>query len=249
MASRYPPGGFVRRRVPPSGVREQPDLFGDPSSSAIGVTELVARMNGALRGALPDVWVKAEVTEWRVWSSGHAYFSLKDERACVSAMMWSADLARVGFRPDSGLSVLARGRPDVYAPKGKLSFVVTELVPAGAGALQIAFEQLRARLAAEGLFAPERKRPLPSLPRCIGVVTSRHGAAVRDVLKVLGRRFPNAHVTIYPVAVQGRSAPEEIANALAAFSRVTLADVVILARGGGSKEDLAAYNDERVVRA
>lgn len=249
MPAPPPPGGFLKRRVPPARVGEQPGLFGSPESQALGVSELVARMNGALRGALPDVWVKGEVAEWKVWSSGHAYFSLKDERACVAAMMWSADLERVPFRPDSGLLVLARGRPDVYAPKGKLSFVVSELVPAGAGALQLAFEQLKARLAAEGLFEVARKRPLPLLPRCIGVVTSRHGAAVRDVLKVLGRRFPNARVTIYPVAVQGAAAPAEIARALGAFSRVTLADVVILARGGGSKEDLSAFNDERVVRA
>jgi exodeoxyribonuclease VII large subunit len=147
------------------------------------------------------------------------------------------------------MELLAFGRPNFYPPSGKLSFVVSQLEPAGVGALQVAFEQLKARLQAEGLFAAERKRPLPLLPARIGVVTSRHGAAVRDVLKVLSLRFPDAHVTIYPVAVQGAGAPAEIARAVASFSARLAADVVIVARGGGSKDDLAAFNDEVVVRA
>jgi exodeoxyribonuclease VII large subunit len=147
------------------------------------------------------------------------------------------------------MEVLVRGRPDVYLRSGKLSFVVAEIQPVGAGALQLAFEQLKARLAAEGLFDPARKRKLPLLPRRIGVVTSRHGAAIRDVLKVLSVRFPNAHVTVWPVAVQGAAAPEEIARAVESFSRLEAVDVVIVARGGGSRDDLSAFNDERVVRA
>jgi exodeoxyribonuclease VII large subunit len=163
--------------------------------------------------------------------------------------MWASDVARIPFRPEEGMEVLARGRPDVYPRSGKLSFVVAEIQPVGAGALQLAFEQLKARLAAEGLFDPARKRRLPLLPRRIGVVTSRHGAAVRDVLKVLSARFPNAHVTVWPVAVQGISAPDEIAKAVEGFSRLGAADVVIVARGGGSRDDLSAFNDEKVVRA
>jgi exodeoxyribonuclease VII large subunit len=163
--------------------------------------------------------------------------------------MWASDVARVPFRPDEGMEVLARGRPDVYPRSGRLSFVVAEIQPVGAGALQLAFEQLKARLAAEGLFDPGRKKKLPLLPRRIGVVTSRHGAAVRDVLKVLSARFPNAHVTVWPVAVQGASAPAEIARAVGGFSRLGAADVVIVARGGGSRDDLSAFNDEAVVRA
>lgn len=215
----------------------------------MSVSAFVERLNAALKATFPDTWVKGEVGEWRVWASGHAYFTLKDARATLQGMMWSAEVRRLPFRVEAGMEVLALGRPDVYAPNGRLSFVVSELQPAGLGALQLAFEQLKRRLAEEGLFDPARKRSLPLLPRRIGVVTSRHGAALRDVLKVLAHRFPEAHVVVYPVAVQGERAPQEIARALAAFSRAQAADVVLVARGGGSKEDLAAFNDERVVRA
>ena len=158
--------------------------FGDasPERSAIPVSVFVAKLNGVLRASLPDTWVKGELGEWKVWSSGHAYFTLKDASAALPAVMWASDVARVPFRPEEGMEVLARGRPDVYPRSGKLSFVVAEIQPVGAGALQLAFEQLKARLAAEGLFAAERKKRLPLLPRRIGVVTSRHGAAVRDAV-------------------------------------------------------------------
>lgn len=224
--------------------------FGDePGSGAVSVSLFIAQMNGALKAAFPSSWVKGEVGEWKVWPSGHAYFTLKDQAACLPAMMWAEDVARLPFRVEPGLSVLARGKPDVYAPKGRLSFVVLELQPVGAGALLLAFEQLKKRLASEGLFDASKKRALPTLPRRIGLVTSRRSAVVRDILKVLSRRFPNANVTIYPVAVQGPTAAAEIARAVRAFSRVSGADVLIVARGGGSAEDLSAFNDERVVRA
>ena len=242
-----------RYRVPrrPLGRSTEPTLPFDssPERSAIPVSLFVAKLNGVLRASLPDTWVKGEVGEWKVWSSGHAYFTLKDASAALPAVMWASDVARIPFRPEEGMEVLARGRPDVYPRSGKLSFVVAEIQPVGAGALQLAFEQLKARLAAEGLFDPARKKRLPLLPRRIGVVTSRHGAAVRDVLKVLSARFPNAHVTIWPVAVQGAAAPAEVAAAVAGFSRLGAADVVIVARGGGSRDDLSAFNDEKVVRA
>jgi len=227
MSFRYRP---TRR---PFGQPAAPTLpFGDgsPEASAIPVSLFVAKMNGVLRASLPDTWVKGEIGEWKVWSSGHAYFTLKDATAALPAVMWASDVARVPFRPEEGTEVLARGRPDVYPRSGKLSFVVAEIQPVGAGALRLALEQLKARLAAEGLFDPSRKKKLPLLPRRIGVVTSRHGAAVRDVLKVLEARFPNAHVTVWPVAVQGASAPDEIARAVAGFSRLGAADVVIVAR-------------------
>src|SRR5665647_1854462 len=164
--------------------------------------------------------------------------------------MWRSTVVRLPFEAEEGLLVLARGYPDIYEPSGKLSLVVGDLQPSGIGAMQLAFEQLKARLQAEGLFDVAKKRPLPLLPRRIGVVTSRHGAALHDILKVLGARFPDAHVTIYPASVQGAAAPGEIVRALAAFTRVKdSADVVILARGGGSSDDLAAFNDEAVVRA
>jgi len=241
---------FVARRAPRLAEAELPFGSGGPEGHAVTVSEFVARLNGALRSGFPDTWVKGEVSEWRVWSSGHAYFTLKDASASIAAVMWADSLSRLPFRVEVGMELLARGRPDVWPKTGKLSFVAAELQPVGVGALQLAFEQLKARLAAEGLFDPSRKRKLPLLPRRIGIVTSVGGAAVHDVLRVLSLRFPNAHVTIYPVRVQGEGAPAEIAAAIAAFSRVPgSADVLILARGGGSKEDLAAFNDERVVRA
>ncbi|MGZ5425823.1 MAG: exodeoxyribonuclease VII large subunit, partial [Thermoanaerobaculia bacterium] len=179
-------------------------------------------------------------------------FSLKDESggATLRVKVFASDYRRIPFTLEEGLLVLAHGTPDVYPERGELSLRIVEIQPSGIGALQLAFEQLKARLAAEGLFDPAKKRPLPLLPRRIGVVTSRHGAALRDILKVLDARFPNAHVTLYPASVQGAAAPGEIVRALRAFSRVAAsADVLIVARGGGSKEDLAAFNDEAVVRA
>jgi exodeoxyribonuclease VII large subunit len=251
MEYRFPARGFTRRRVSPGGPSDGllPFEGEGAAPAALTVSAFVARINGALRGSFPDAWVRGEVGEWKVWSSGHAYFTLKDDGACLNAMMWADEVARLPFRVESGMELLARGRPDVYARSGKLSFVVSELQPVGLGALQLAFEQLKTRLAAEGIFDLSRKRALPLLPRRIGVVTSRHGAAVRDILKVLSSRFPNAHVTIYPVAVQGAGAAAEVAHAVEAFSRTRSVDVVIVARGGGSKEDLQAFNDERVVRA
>jgi len=216
----------------------------------MSVSQLILRLNGVLKGGIPDAWVKGEIANLQRAGSGHLYFSLKDERAAVACVMWRSTAVRLPFEAEEGLLVLARGYPDVYAPSGRLSLVVGELLPSGIGALQLAFEQLKARLQAEGLFDVAKKRSLPLLPRRIGVVTSRHGAALHDILKVLGARFPDAHVTIYPASVQGAAAPGEIVRALAAFSRIVdSADVVILARGGGSSDDLAAFNNEAVVRA
>ncbi len=242
---------YTARRVPSRlAERELPFGAGGPESAALTVSEFVAQLDQTLRGRFPDAWVKGELSEWSIRGAGHAYFSLKDEHAKLECVMWASAWKRLAFRPEVGTTFLVRGYPNVYAPYGKLSFVVSELVPHGEGALQIAFEQLRARLAAEGLFDLSKKRRLPVLPRRIGVVTSKHGAALRDILRVLSLRFPNAHVTIYPARVQGEGAPEEIAGAVSGFSRVPgSADVLIVARGGGSKEDLAAFNDERVVRA
>lgn len=252
MSSRFPGRAYPLRSGAPRRVAETQLSLGDagPDATAMTVSQLVERMNGILKGGIPDVWVKGEIADIKRPGSGHLYFSLKDERALMPCVMWRSTAVRLPFEAEEGLLVLARGYPDVYAPYGKLSLVVSELQPSGIGALQLAFEQLKARLAAEGLFDAAKKRPLPLLPRRIGVVTSRHGAALRDILKVLDARFPNAHVTLYPASVQGAAAPGEIVRALGAFSRVAgSADVVIVARGGGSKEDLAAFNDESVVRA
>jgi exodeoxyribonuclease VII large subunit len=229
--------------------------FGDTGQDAraMTVSEVIAQINGFLRAGLTNVWVRGEVSGFRgPAASGHCFFSLKDESggATLRVKVFASDFRRIPFTLEEGLLVLARGTPDVYPERGELSLRIVEIQPSGIGALQLAFEQLKARLQAEGLFDVAKKRPLPLLPRRIGVVTSRHGAALHDILKVLGARFPDAHVTIYPASVQGPAAPGEIVRALSAFSRVTdSADVVILARGGGSSEDLAAFNDEAVVRA
>jgi exodeoxyribonuclease VII large subunit len=230
--------------------------FGEMGSEAhaMSVSQLVSRMNGLLQASFPTVWVRGELSGdmGPKGAGGHRYFSLKDEEAdaIVKVKLFASDFRRIPFTLEEGLLVLARGCPEIYVPRGELSLKIFELVPVGAGGIALAFAQLKARLQAEGLFDPAKKRPLPLLPRRIGVVTSRHGAALHDILKVLGARFPVAHVTIYPASVQGAAAPGEIVRALTAFSRLAeSADVVILARGGGSSEDLAAFNDETVVRA
>ena len=254
MSSRFPGRGYSLRRVTHRVAETQMSL-GDagPNAMTMTVSEVIAQINGMLRQGLPSVWVRGEVSGFRgPAASGHCFFSLKDEsgNATLRVKVFASDYRRIPFTLEEGLLVLARGTPDVYPERGELSLRIVEIQPSGIGALQLAFEQLRARLAAEGLFDPATKRPLPLLPRRIGVVTSRHGAALRDILKVLDARFPNAHVTLYPASVQGAAAPGEIVRALRAFSRVPgAADVVIVARGGGSKEDLAAFNDEAVVRA
>lgn len=255
MSSRFPERGYTARRVTLRRVTETQLSFGDagPDASAMTVSQVIAEINGMLRTNLPGVWVRGEVSGFRgPAASGHCFFSLKDESgsATLRVKVFASDYRRIPFTLEEGLLVLVRGTPDVYPERGELSLRIVEIQPSGIGALQLAFEQLKARLAAEGLFDAAKKRLLPLLPRRIGVVTSRHGAALRDILKVLGARFPNAHVTLYPASVQGPAAAGEIVRALGAFSRVSgSADVLIVARGGGSKEDLAAFNDESVVRA
>jgi exodeoxyribonuclease VII large subunit len=256
MSSRFPGRVYPLRGGAPRRVAETQLSLGDAGldATAMTVSQLLGRMNGLLQGNIPMVWVRGELSGdlGPKGAGGHRYFSLKDEEAdaTLKVKLFASDFRRIPFTLEEGLLVLARGCPEIYTPRGELSLKIIELIPVGAGALQLAFEQLKARLAAEGLFDLAKKRPLPLLPRRIGVVTSRHGAALRDILKVLGARFPNAHVTLYPASVQGVAAPGEIVRAVQAFSRVSgSADVVIVARGGGSKEDLAAFNDESVVRA
>jgi exodeoxyribonuclease VII large subunit len=255
MSSRFPGRVYPLKGGAPRRIAETQLSFGDagPDATAMTVAQVIAEINGLLRTGLPNVWVRGEVSGFRgPAASGHCFFSLKDESggATLRVKVFASDYRRIPFTLEEGLLVLVRGTPDVYTERGDLSLRIIEIQPSGVGALQLAFEQLKARLAAEGLFDAAKKRPLPLLPRRIGVVTSRHGAALRDILKVLDARFPNAYVTLYPASVQGAAAPGEIVRALGAFSRFAgAADVVIVARGGGSKEDLAAFNDESVVRA
>ncbi|MBI4886993.1 MAG: exodeoxyribonuclease VII large subunit [Acidobacteria bacterium] len=213
------------------------------------VTELTARVRKLIEEQFGDVWVEGELSNCRVWNTGHMYFTLKDAGAQVRGVMFRSALRALRFAPQDGLRVVARGRLSVYDPKGEYQIVCEHLEPEGLGALQLAFDQLKQRLAAEGLFDARRKRPLPVLPRKIGVVTSLDGAAVRDIIKVLRRRYPNAHIVIRPTRVQGDGAALDIARAMSAVGRIDGIDVVIVGRGGGSIEDLWAFNEEVVARA
>ena len=221
----------------------------DRVRTVLSVTELTMRIRDLLESHFFEVWVEGEISNARVWNTGHLYFTLKDAHSQVRALMYRSTLRYLRFKPEDGLRVVARGRIGVYEPKGEYQFVCEHMEPQGLGARQLAFEQLKKRLEAEGLFDRSRKRVLPSLPRKIGIVTSTDGAAVRDILKVLGRRYPNAHVVIKPSRVQGEGAGLEIARGIRAISGVAGVDVVIVARGGGSIEDLWTFNEEVVARA
>jgi exodeoxyribonuclease VII large subunit len=213
------------------------------------VAELTARVRAVLEREFPAFWVEGEISNLRTVASGHTYFTLKDETAQIRAVLFRSRVRRVRFEPQDGLHVLAFGSLEVYDQRGEYQLVVELLEPRGVGALQVAFEQLRARLQAEGLFEPGRKRPLPRFPRKIGIVTSPSGAAIRDMLRVIGRRFPDLHIVIRPVRVQGEGAAGEIAQGLADLNALGDVDVIIVGRGGGSLEDLWAFNEEAVARA
>ena len=213
------------------------------------VSELTVRLKATLEEAFPGVWVEGEISNLRTPGSGHAYFTLKDEGAQLSAVLFRGRGRRVRFDLEDGMQVLAFGGLDVYAARGQYQLVVEMMEPKGLGALQLAFEQLKRKLEAEGLFDEGRKRPLPAFPRVIGVVTSPTGAAIRDILNIIGRRFGDLRILIAPVRVQGDEAPGEIVKALANLQEVPDLDVIIVGRGGGSIEDLWAFNDEGVARA
>jgi exodeoxyribonuclease VII large subunit len=220
-----------------------------PQRRIQSVSELTAAIRGTLESGFGDVWVEGEISNCRVWNTGHAYFTLKDDTAQLRVVMFRSAVRYLRFALEDGLHVIARGRLGVYEPKGEYQLQCEHVQPRGLGALQLAFEQLKKKLQAEGLFAAARKRPLPALPRKIGIVTSLDGAALRDIIKVLRRRHPNAHLVIRPARVQGETAATEIARGLKAITRVAGVDVVILTRGGGSTEDLWAFNEEVVARA
>jgi exodeoxyribonuclease VII large subunit len=213
------------------------------------VTELTQQVKGLFEKNFAGIWVQGEISNFRPASSGHLYFTLKDSGAQLRAVCFRNQARYLRFKPQDGISVIARGHLSVYEARGEYQLYVEMLEPEGLGALQLAFEQLKAKLAAEGLFDPARKKPLPLLPRTVGVVTSPTGAVIRDILRVLKRRFRNMNVLIYPVRVQGEGAGKEIAEGVAYLNRHTLAEVAIVARGGGSLEDLWAFNEEVVARA
>jgi exodeoxyribonuclease VII large subunit len=213
------------------------------------VAELTARISNVLATQFSNLWVEGEVSNYHAAQSGHLYFTLKDDKAQVKCVCFRTQAMRLKFRPEDGLKLIVRGSISVYEPRGEYQIYVEHIEPSGVGALQLAFEQLKKRLEAEGLFDEARKKPLPMMPRRIGVVTSPKGAAVRDIIRILRRRFPNLHLIVYPVRVQGDGAAEDIVAALKYFNRKQLVDVILLARGGGSIEDLWAFNEEAVARA
>jgi exodeoxyribonuclease VII large subunit len=231
------PAGSDRSPAPP---RER-DVY--------SVSRLNKEVRLLLESGLPMLWLEGELSNFAAPASGHWYFSLKDSAAQVRCAMWRQRNTQVRFRPKDGMAVLVRARVGLYEPRGEYQLLVEHMEEAGEGALKREFEKLKAKLAAEGLFATERKRPLPAVPRRIGVVTSPTGAAIHDILRVLRARFPAAGVLLYPTAVQGAAAVPEIVRAIEAASRRNECDVLIVARGGGSLEDLWCFNDERVARA
>ncbi len=220
-----------------------------PERDVYTVSRLNKEVRLLLESGMPLLWLEAELSNFAAPASGHWYFSLKDSQAQVRCAMWRQRNSQVRFRPKDGMAVLVRARVGLYEPRGEYQLIVEHLEEAGEGALKREFEKLKAKLAAEGLFAIERKRPLPAVPRRIGVVTSRTGAAIHDILRVLRARFPVAAVLLYPTAVQGAAAVPEIVRAIETASRRNECDVLIIARGGGSLEDLWCFNDERVARA
>ncbi len=234
---------------PPSLPFGEPAHTPAPAREVVSVSELTNRIRAVLESTHGEVWVEGEIANCRLWKTGHLYFTLRDEHAQLKAVMFRSAVRALRFTPEDGLRVIARGRVTVYEPKGEYQIVCEQLQPQGVGALQVAFDQLKRTLKADGLFEASRKRPLPLLPRQIGVVTSLNGAALRDILKVLARRHPTAHVVICPVRVQGDGAADQIARGIDQLSRQEEVDVIIVGRGGGSLEDLWAFNEEPVARA
>ena len=224
-------------------------MFQAPARKVYAVRELVTAVRTQVERSFTDVYLEGEISNYRPAESGHLYFTLKDASAQLRAVMWRTQARLLRFRPENGLQVIARGRVTIYDERGDLQFQVEYLEPKGAGALQIAFEQLKAKLAGEGLFEGARKKAIPVLPLRIGVVTSPQGAAVQDMLNVLRRRHESVNVLIYPAQVQGEGAAWEVSAGVRYFNRHKQVDVIVVTRGGGSVEDLFAFNDEGLARA
>ena len=230
---------------------EQLSLFGPSPQNPYTISQITRHIKELFDTdfQLQDVWLEGEVSNFSRSAAGHAYFTLKDAAASIHCVLWRSIAARQPNLPRDGDTIIAHGHITVYEAQGRYQFYVDSWQQAGVGLLYLEFEALKARLAEEGLFAPERKRPLPPFPRCVGVVTSPTGAALRDILHVLGRRFPLTRVLLAPTLVQGAEAPPQIVAALRALQSQPEVDVIIVARGGGSLEELWAFNDERVARA
>src|SRR5215467_7919944 len=222
--------------------------FKAPERRVWVVRDLVAAVRTNIEREYSDIWVEGEISNFRAHDSGHLYFTLKDDTSQIRAVMFRSQARLLRFRPGDGMQVILRGRVTIYEGRGELQLSAEYLEPKGAGALQIAFEQLKGKLEAEGLFDAARKKPIPPLPQRIGIVTSPQAAALRDILNILRRRHHSASVLIYPAQVQGESAPLEVSNGVKYFNRAKSVEVIIVARGGGSAEDLAAFNHEGLAR-
>src|SRR5580698_9927831 len=222
--------------------------FRPPERRVWKVRDLVASVRNHIEREYSDAWVEGEISNFRAPDSGHLYFTLKDGDAQIRVVMFRSSARLLRFRPADGLQIIVRGRVTVYEDRGELQISAEYIEPKGAGSLQLAFEQLKAKLEAEGLFATERKKPIPTLPSRIGLVTSAQAAALRDILNVLQRRHHSVNVLIYPAQVQGDAASQEVAAGVRFFNQHDNVDVIIVARGGGSAEDLAAFNDEALAR-
>lgn len=225
------------------------DFATAPERRVFTVGEITAAVRDLLEGQFFDVWIAGEISNTRKAPSGHFYFTLKDKDAQIRCVCFRQNALYLKMKPENGLAVLARGHIGVYEARGEYQFYVEHLEPRGVGALQLAFEQLKRKLASEGLFDDERKRPLPVFPQRIGIVTSAQGAVIADMLRIIERRFSGLHLMIYPVRVQGDAAAGDISKALNYFSETRSVDVVIVGRGGGSLEDLWPFNEESVARA
>src|SRR5512144_565244 len=226
----------------------QPTLFSTQQWTVSRLTFYIRKLLEE-NEVLQDVWVQGEISNLSRPASGHVYFTLKDSSAALKCVMWKTSAARLGMALQDGMAVEVHGKIGIYEVSGQYQLYADQIRPVGEGALYQEFMRLKAMLEAEGLFAPERKRPIPMFPQTIGIVTSATGAALRDMLNTLRRRMPLAKVTLAASPVQGEQAPPALVIALASLNRVIQPDVILLARGGGSMEDLWAFNDERVVRA
>ena len=222
--------------------------FRAPDRRVWKVRDLVAAVRTHIEREYSDAWVEGEISNFRAPESGHLYFTLKDGNAQIRVVMFRSSARLLRFRPADGLQVVVRGRVTVYEDRGELQISAEYIEPKGAGSLQLAFEQLKAKLEAEGLFAAERKKPIPSLPSRIGIVTSAQAAALRDILNILQRRHHSVNVMIFPAQVQGDAASYEVAEGVRYFNKNDNVEVIIVARGGGSAEDLASFNNEALAR-
>jgi len=213
------------------------------------VSEVAAELRVEVERSFSDLWIEGEISDLRPAASGHVYFTLKDDSAQLSAVLFRSQARLLRFRPENGLHILLRGRLSVFEQRGQVQLVAEHIEPMGAGSLQLAFEQVKRQLQSEGLFDSERKQPLPAFPRCVGIVTSPSGAVIRDFVNIVSRRHSALQIVVYPALVQGESAAAEVAAGIRYFNRTREVDVIVLARGGGSLEDLAPFNSEFLARA